>query len=231
MYCKHCGKEISDDAKFCDGCGKSVTESVFAAPTPECPVEKPIKKKKKPFYKKWWFWVIIILLLLGSCGAGGEESVSETLPSAEGVETQPVSEVTTEPTTVPSLDVTDASEVTVSQDASLEAVIDIIEALLKDSFANYETSYEDGIITIDIWEDGIATGATLAAAGDTGCLESWNILVESQKQLSSNIYEIAKNLGLSNVSVVINILNDLNTENVLLSTFNGIVLFDAVNEQ
>ena len=22
MYCKHCGKEIADDAKFCPGCGK-----------------------------------------------------------------------------------------------------------------------------------------------------------------------------------------------------------------
>lgn len=24
MYCKHCGKELNDDAKFCDGCGGAV---------------------------------------------------------------------------------------------------------------------------------------------------------------------------------------------------------------
>jgi uncharacterized membrane protein len=24
MYCKHCGKEINDDANFCDGCGREV---------------------------------------------------------------------------------------------------------------------------------------------------------------------------------------------------------------
>lgn len=24
MYCKYCGKQIADDAKFCDGCGKPI---------------------------------------------------------------------------------------------------------------------------------------------------------------------------------------------------------------
>lgn len=24
MYCKHCGKELNDDANFCDGCGGAV---------------------------------------------------------------------------------------------------------------------------------------------------------------------------------------------------------------
>lgn len=27
MFCKHCGKEIADDAKFCDQCGHGVDDS------------------------------------------------------------------------------------------------------------------------------------------------------------------------------------------------------------
>ena len=27
MYCKNCGKQIDDNAKFCDGCGTPATES------------------------------------------------------------------------------------------------------------------------------------------------------------------------------------------------------------
>lgn len=27
MYCKNCGKQISDNAKFCDGCGTPTVES------------------------------------------------------------------------------------------------------------------------------------------------------------------------------------------------------------
>lgn len=26
MYCKHCGKQIAENAKFCDGCGKPVAD-------------------------------------------------------------------------------------------------------------------------------------------------------------------------------------------------------------
>lgn len=27
MFCKHCGKEIEDNANFCSGCGMAVSES------------------------------------------------------------------------------------------------------------------------------------------------------------------------------------------------------------
>jgi len=48
IKCKACGKEISENAKTCPGCGA---------------------KNKKPIYKKAWFWIIVIIII--GIGAGG----------------------------------------------------------------------------------------------------------------------------------------------------------------
>lgn len=40
MYCKHCGKEIEDDAKFCAGCGERTSN----APVVNVTVEKSENK-------------------------------------------------------------------------------------------------------------------------------------------------------------------------------------------
>ena len=42
MYCKYCGKEIADDAKFCPECGGQIT-----GPTPLLQVDPNMPKKKK----------------------------------------------------------------------------------------------------------------------------------------------------------------------------------------
>ncbi len=44
MFCKKCGKQLSDDAKFCGGCGSAVTQNVSAEETntPEAIQEKPV---------------------------------------------------------------------------------------------------------------------------------------------------------------------------------------------
>jgi len=62
MYCKNCGKQIPDDAKFCQNCGANQTEKT------ETPVsfkryESPVEK-----FVKWFtaisFAIILIVLIL-----------------------------------------------------------------------------------------------------------------------------------------------------------------------
>lgn len=60
MFCKHCGKELSENYKFCINCGSPVSVESSAV---------VIKSKKEdkaalPLYKRWWFWVIISVTLL-----------------------------------------------------------------------------------------------------------------------------------------------------------------------
>lgn len=68
MFCKYCGKEISESAKFCDGCGKPVAEDA-AAPVV---ASKKSKKKKHPILGT----IVLIFaafLIIGALSGGGDE--------------------------------------------------------------------------------------------------------------------------------------------------------------
>lgn len=92
MYCKHCGKQIADDAKFCDSCGKSVSESQAGIT-----LEEPKKKKKKRHPILGTIILIFtIFIVIGILGGGDEEpkkvEVAEpaaTVAAAESTEAQP----------------------------------------------------------------------------------------------------------------------------------------------
>ena len=41
MFCPACGKEISDSAKFCPGCGSAMAPAPAPAPAPVAPAPAP----------------------------------------------------------------------------------------------------------------------------------------------------------------------------------------------
>lgn len=53
VKCKDCGKEVSESAKTCPGCGSKI---------------------KKPIYKRVWFWVIIVFVVIGLSSGGNSET-------------------------------------------------------------------------------------------------------------------------------------------------------------
>lgn len=56
MYCKYCGKEVADDARFCAGCGKSLTDTAGSS--------EPGKYKKKNKKKHPVLGTILITISL-----------------------------------------------------------------------------------------------------------------------------------------------------------------------
>lgn len=71
MYCKHCGKEISETAKFCDGCGKPVAEEVEQAPSTVVKGHKKKSKKKHPILAT--FLILFgFFIIIGSIGGSDE---------------------------------------------------------------------------------------------------------------------------------------------------------------
>ena len=218
MFCKNCGKEIEPGAKFCKECGAPVEAPAQPQAGPEIIPEAKPKKAKKPFYKRWWFWVIVAILVLGSCGKTSTKTSQNAEPTANSAPT-----VTTKP-----------SETTVAAATSSNEDIDnaviLIESNLKEHFDNYTISHKDRIITISIWEDGIAMGAIMASQGDETYKSAWDGMVENIKNLCDSVCDFVDTLGLDDVTVAINLLNDSNTENVLLTVMEGVVIYDSVND-
>lgn len=89
----------------------------------------------------------------------------------------------------------------------------------------------NGII-IKITQDGAANAVLMAKNGDKEKLEAWNNLIRTTQKLSSTIYIEAKNFYDENhiPSITIMIINDSNTENILLAVKNGMVTYDAVEQ-
>lgn len=230
MYCKKCGQEIDTTGNFCPHCGAPVEENEKKG--------KKQKKAKKPFYKRWWFWVIVFIFLLGSCG-GNTEAPAETTPATEAVAAAPVettaavvpeeTEAATQATEVPAVETDPVAESATS--ANLDAAVVLIESVVKENFENYEIYHENGMIILNVWDDGVAIGATLAAGGNQEYIDTWNDLVENQKELCLSICEFVDTLGLDETMVMVSVLNDGNKENVLLSIAEGVVIYDCVNSQ
>lgn len=115
--------------------------------------------------------------------------------------------------------------------ASIQAIADSIEKTV-DGFDGHEisTDKELNLITVDVWNDGLASSiATLKSSGLSDAA-MWNELKESFVKLCNSMVGVCKASGRDDISVALNIKNDINKDNTLLSVFNGVVVYDVMEE-
>ena len=114
---------------------------------------------------------------------------------------------------------------------SLDKCIEAAKNTLSNNFGeNCLITVADTIVNISVWRDGIIAGATAAKNNDLDAKESWDALIAGASQLQKSIQEYFDACGYSNYTVAFNILNDLNTDNVLFTVVKGIVMLDFVND-
>lgn len=209
--------------------------------TPSDATGRSVQVSKKPFYTRWWVWAIAAIFLISSCSAvPNEDELTANNPISPTV---PSSTVSSMPTTFPTeesvQETTEAAETVATKEAtetaapdlvSIETAVQIIDNVLAESFTNYTITHNEALISVDVWEYGIAAGVDAAARGDAGCVETWNELVDSQKRCCTSIYDLVQTMGLSDVSIAINVRNDVNQENTLLSIVNGVVAFNCLDD-
>ena len=179
----------------------------------------------------------VMASLLVACGPSND---SETTPTAD-----PTIEVTAtvpaEPTPTPapqtqavepSAEITDAPEASDAQDAviSLDDLCATIESILDDGGSGVDVTHEEAAISVNVWLNGLCMEMTLAQeSGNDSYQETWDSIRANFVSLSESIGELVDTVGHTDVRVTVNILNDLNRDNVLLSVFEGIVIFDVMD--
>lgn len=234
MKCQKCGHEF--EGKFCPECGTPV-----AAPAaePAAPVPAPAETEKLKKKNHGCLIAIVVFVIIGIIGAGmsSEDSTSSGSASSS-VETpaptvDPTAAPTEEPTPESTMEAESSSESDANSDEplmSMDMTAAVIEALVSQNFENYKIDYDDSGITLSLWQDGLAVGSVLASAGYEDSIESWNTIKDSLITFCDSVSESMETAGHGDATIMINVLNDQNTDKILLSALNGVIIYDVVNE-
>lgn len=180
----------------------------------------------------------VIVSFLVACGPSNNSQENPTTdPAIEVTATDPAeSTPTPAPQTqavVPSAEITDAPEASDAQSAaiSLDDLCATIKSILDDGgYSGVDVTHEGETITVNVWLDGLCMELTLAQeSGNDSYQETWDTIKDNFVDLSESIGNLVDTIGHTDVYVTVNILNDLNRDNVLLSVFEGIVIFDVMD--
>ena len=153
-----------------------------------------------------------------------ESSVQEEPQDAESTQVEKPEEEEPSETPVPE----EAPASSESEALTMTDIGPIIESTIAQGFENYDVVYDDTGIIISVWQENIAAGATLAKAGQADMLDAWESLKANTTDLCASICELVDTFGIDDASVMVNVLNDTNRENVLLSIIDGVVVYDSV---
>lgn len=90
-------------------------------------------------------------------------------------------------------------------------------------------SIEGYVYTVNVWQDGLAQTAMLAQAGDKGAKETWDKIVYTTMQASDSLQELLTASGYGDYMVQIQVLNDQNHDNTLLTVIMGMASYNCVS--
>lgn len=126
---------------------------------------------------------------------------------------------------VPAADAANQQE----REEALNGVLAVIEETLKNGYdTNYTLNHDDTSITVGVWRAGVADGAVYAQQGDQSCLSAWRTMVTAIQNMSSTMTGSLRAAGFEDMKVTVNVVNDQNHDNVLLTVTDGTVTYNWV---
>ena len=99
MYCNNCGKQIPDDAKFCDGCGVAVhAQQTVASPSTQFAHQSLKPKKTKNRFVLVVIALVFVIGLVGCIASIGSnhENKTDELTDQSTVEESTLSDISAE---------------------------------------------------------------------------------------------------------------------------------------
>lgn len=94
---------------------------------------------------------------------------------------------------------------------------------------DYEIDLEGYVYTVSVWQDGLAACAMLAEQGVPTAVEQWEEIVDTTAEASNSLQELLNISGYGDYMAQIEVLNDQNHENTLLTVLLGMVSYNCVS--
>lgn len=139
-------------------------------------------------------------------------------------------EVTTETVKEASVTTKEKEEITSSEEYSTDIVALTLQTIACQCFDDASVIYDDDSDTyiISIIQNGL-TASMLAVQNGTIERSEWDSMLDAMCESCKNVYEQVQEMDKgANVSYFL--INDVNTDNVLVTILNGVVIADALNQ-
>lgn len=206
---------------------------LIAAAVLVAPIQQ-LQEKLGPVGKKPLNIVVPVVFFLAALFISPNATpTAEPEPAATPVVTEAPTatpEPTAEPTPEPTPEATEEPATEETEGASTESVASLIELSIKQGFDNYTVDTQDDTIVVNVWQDGIAMGAASAQYGDSSAQSAWETMKDSAVEMSNSFKELARTAGRDDITVVMNVINDQNQDNTLLTVIDGAVTYDCLDD-
>ena len=113
--------------------------------------------------------------------------------------------------------------------AGEDEVVALLELAAASGFGeNYDVSVDGNTFVVNVWQDGAAETAALAAQGVPTAVEEWYTLADSACAASEGLQAVLTSAGYGECVAVLQVLNDQNLENTLLTACMGAETYNCV---
>ena len=193
--------------------------------TPTTPDNNQPAAKKKPngCLSGCLIVVLALFIIIAVLGAFvSKDDDTDATPTATPVATEAP---TAEPTEAPA-----TSEASSTDEVTTESVATLVNLATKDNFDDVDVSVDGDVITVNIKQNGIAADFYALTQGDADVKDTWDQLVQNQVSLCDQFDKSASDLGRDDIIFIVQLLNDANPDNVLLSVVDGTVYYNAADD-
>lgn len=179
--------------------------------------------KKKPNGCLVVIVAFVVIMAFGAVfGSNNKGNDADATPTATPVATEaPTSEPTEAPAT---------SEASSTDEVSTESIASLVKLAVKDNFDDVDVSVDGDVITVNIKQNGIAADFYALTQGDADVKDTWDQLVQNQVELCNQFDKSTSDLGRDDIIFIVQLLNDTNPDNVLVSVVDGTVYYNAADD-
>lgn len=180
--------------------------------------------------KSFVFPVILFLLFFLLMGAGVFLEMMGGFPFGPFAG-EPAEDVPQTDTLSPSPEDPDTPAGSENETVSLDMLCGLVEIALGGSFSGKDVYHDGKDLIANVWMDGLTE--ELYAVKDHGgeSPESWENVKVSMVNLAESLCNVLSTYGQEDFELRLNILNDTNHENVLLSILDDTITYDVMEEE
>lgn len=161
---------------------------------------------------------LVFAAIFGAMGNSDKDTKDSTPHKTEKATQAPTSEPTSKPTQKPPFDP--------------EAAKTILGAMLADSYSYHSISGDETGFVINVSAEGLGQALYLTKqTQNADLLKTWAETKQTFIYLYGNVQDFLKTSGMEKPVLMMNVVNDQNHDDIVLSVYENVVIYDAITQK